>query len=205
MILLRYYLAIDIGASSGRHIVGWMEDGALQAKEVYRSPNGVEMVDGHLTWNIRKLFSNVVMGIQEAFKVFPEIESLSVDTWGVDYVSFEGDEEVYPVYACWDSRTEGVIPQVHEMVPFSMLYEHTGRQFQPFNTIYQLYDEKLNGRLEGVTDRLMMPEYLMWKLCGIKVREYTNATTMGMVYAQTGDLILKSSMPWDIRSICFPN
>ena len=86
-----------------------------------------------------------------------------------------------------------------------MLYEHTGRQFQPFNTIYQLYDEKLNGRLEGVTDRLMMPEYLMWKLCGIKVREYTNATTMGMVYAQTGDLILKSSMPWDIRSICFPN
>lgn len=77
--------------------------------------------------------------------------------------------------------------QVHNTVPFSELYRHTGCQFQPFNIIYQLYDDKINGRLDGVTDMLMIPEYLMWKLCGVKAREYTNATTMGMVNARTGE------------------
>ena len=185
---MKYYLAIDIGASSGRHIVGWQENGEIKTNEVYRFPNGVREENGHLVWDVRKLFTNVVMGIMEAFKAYPEIESLSIDTWGVDYVLLKGDEEVYPVYAYRDSRTEAVIPQVHEKMAFSELYRHTGCQFQPFNTIYQLYDEKLSGRLEGVTDMLMMPEYLMWKLCGVKAREYTNATTMGMINAQTGEL-----------------
>ena len=184
---MHYYLAIDIGASSGRHIVGWKENHELQTKEVYRFPNGVEENNGHLTWDVRKLFANVVRGILEAFKQFPTIESLSIDTWGVDYVLLKGNREVFPVYAYRDSRTEAVIPMVHEIVPFDTLYRHTGCQFQPFNTIYQLYDEKLQGRLEGVTDMLMMPEYLMWKLCGVKAREYTNATTMGMVNAQSGE------------------
>ena len=188
---MRYYLAIDIDASSGRHIVGWLEDGELRTKEVYRFPNGVEMLDGHLTWNIRKLFSNVVMGIRKAFEEFPQIESLSIDTWGVDYVLLKGDEEVYPCHAYRDSRTEAVIPEVHEKVPFSKLYGHTGCQFQPFNSVYQLYDDLKKGRLEGVTDVLMMPEYLMWKLCGVKAREYTNATTMGMISSETGEYDLE--------------
>ena len=186
-----YSLAIDIGASSGRHIIGWQEKGALHTKEVYRFPNGVQNESGHLVWDVRKLFSNVVTGIMEAFRAYPEIQSLSIDTWGVDYVLLKGDEEVYPVYAYRDNRTEAVIPQVHEKVPFSELYRHTGCQFHPFNTIYQLYDEKVNGRLDGVTDMLMMPEYLMWKLCGVKAREYTNATTMGMVNAQSGEFDLE--------------
>ena len=184
---MRYYLAIDIGASSGRYIVGWKEDGAIQTKEVYRFPNGVKEENGHLIWDVQTLFANVVKGIGEAFQAYPQIESLSIDTWGVDYVLLKGNEEVCPVYAYRDGRTEAVIPQVHEKMPFAQLYAHTGCQFQPFNTIYQLYDEKVNGRLEGVTDMLMMPEYLMWKLCGVKAREYTNATTMGMVNAQTGE------------------
>ena len=184
---IKVYLAIDIGASSGRHIVGWQENGIIQTEEVFRFPNGVLEENGHLTWDVRKLFSNVVTGIMEAFHRHPEIESLSIDTWGVDYVLLKGDEEVYPVYAYRDSRTEAVIPQVHAKMPFSELYRHTGCQFQPFNTIYQLYDNKMNGQLEGVTDLLMMPEYLMWKLCGVKAREYTNATTMGMINAQSGE------------------
>ena len=188
---MKYYLAIDIGASSGRHIIGRQEDGVIQTKEVYRFPNGVQEENGHLVWDVRKLFSNVVTGILEAFKVYPEIETLSIDTWGVDYVLLKGNEEVYPVYAYRDSRTETVIPQVHEKMPFSNLYARTGCQFQPFNTIYQLCDEKVNGRLEGVTDMLMMPEYLLWKLSGVKAREYTNATTMGMVNAQTGEFDLE--------------
>lgn len=186
-LFLRYYLAIDIGASSGRHVVGRSENGELRTKEVYRFPNGVRSENGHLVWDVQSIFSHVVMGIREAFARYPEIESLSIDTWGVDYVLLRGDEEVYPVYAYRDGRTQAVISQVHEKMPFSELYRRTGCQFQPFNTIYQLYDDKLNGRLEGATDLLMMPEYLMWKLCGGKAREYTNATTTGMVGARTGE------------------
>ena len=184
---MHYYLAIDIGASSGRHIVGWQENGTIQNKEVYRFPNGVKEKDGHLVWDVQRLALEVKAGIVAAMAAFDNIVSLSIDTWGVDYVLLKGDEEVYPVYAYRDSRTEAVVPQVHEKMPFSELYRHTGCQFQPFNTIYQLCDDQLNGRLDGVTDMLMMPEYLLWKLCGVKAREYTNATTMGMVNAQTGE------------------
>ena len=178
---MKYYLAIDIGASSGRHIVGWRDNGEIQTKEVFRFPNGVKRENGHLVWDIEVLFSNVLLGIKEAFRQYPKIESLSVDTWGVDYVLLNGDKELYPVYAYRDGRTEAVIPKVHEIISFSELYSLVGCQFQPFNSIYQLYDDKLNGRLDYATDMLMIPEYLMWKLCGVKAREYTNATTMGMV------------------------
>jgi len=182
-----YYLAIDIGASSGRHIVGWMENGVLQTKETFRFPNGVHEEDGHLVWDIPALVDSVVAGIAETFRQFPKIESLSVDTWGVDYVLLQGDREIFPCYAYRDGRTEAVIPEVHEKFPFSKLYAHTGSQFQPFNSIYQFYDDLKRGRLEGVTDALMIPEYLMYKLTGVKAREYTNATTMGMISAQTGE------------------
>jgi rhamnulokinase len=164
-----------------------MEDGRLQTEEVYRFPNGVAELDGHLAWDIDALEGHVREGIREALKRFPRIESLSVDTWGVDYVLMHGDEAVRPCYAYRDSRTEPVIPQVHEKISFSELYRHTGIQFQPFNTIYQLYADRLAGRLEGVTDFLMIPEYLMYRLCGAKSHEYTNATTGGMVSAETGE------------------
>ncbi|MBR1780843.1 MAG: rhamnulokinase [Oscillospiraceae bacterium] len=184
--MMRCYLAIDIGASSGRHIVGWKEDGEIRTTEVYRFPNGVTERDGHLTWDIESLLSHVKAGIARAKEAFPGIVSLSIDTWAVDYVLLRGDEEVLPCYAYRDSRTEAVISQVHERLPFSELYRRTGIQFQPFNTIYQLYADKLAGRLDGVTDFLLMPEYLLYKLCGAKAHEYTNATTGGMVSAETG-------------------
>ena len=178
---MKYFLAIDIGASSGRHIVGWREGSEIKTKEIYRFPNGVTKQDGHLIWDIECLVNSVLAGVREAFRLYLKIESLSIDTWGVDYVLLNGDKEIYPVYAYRDSRTEAVIPKVHEIIPFSELYARVGCQFQPFNSIYQLYDDKLNGRLDRATDMLMIPEYLMYKLCGVKAREYTNATTMGMV------------------------
>ena len=199
---MNYYLAIDIGASSGRHIVGWLENDTIQTKEVYRFPNGAEMSNGHLVWNIDSLLTEVKVGIRIAVEAFGKIESLSIDTWGVDYVLMQGDKEVWPCYAYRDSRTEAVIPQVHELIPFSQLYRHTGCQFQPFNTIYQLFDDKQKGRLEGVTDFLMMPEYLLYKLCGNKAKEYTNATTTGMVSAETGefdsDIIAALGLPAEL-------
>ena len=184
---MKYYLAIDIGASSGRHIVGWMDGGALKTEEVFRFPNGVTEREGHLTWDIDALTDHVKAGIAKAKERFGSIESLSVDTWGVDYVLLKGDEMVYPCYSYRDSRTEAVLDEVHAEMPFSELYRHTGIQFQPFNTIYQLYCDKLDGRLDGVTDFLMIPEYLIYKITGVKSHEYTNATTGGMVSAETGE------------------
>ena len=183
----KYYLAIDIGASSGRHIVGWTEGGELKTEEVYRFPNGVTDKAGHLTWDVDALAAHVRAGIGKAGERFGRIESLSIDTWGVDYVLLRRDREARPCYAYRDSRTEAVIPKAHERMDFSALYRHTGTQFQPFNTVYQLYADLLAGRLDGVTDFLMIPEYLLWKLCGVKAHEYTNATTTGMVSAITGE------------------
>ena len=188
---MKYYLAIDIGASSGRHIIGWREDGVIRTKEVFRFPNGVKRENGRLVWDIEALYSSVLEGIKEAFKIYPKIESLSVDTWGVDYVLLDGNEEILPVYSYRDGRTGDVIPQLHEIIPFSELYSRVGCQFQPFNSIYQLYDDKLSGRLERATDMLMIPEYLMWRLCGVKAREYTNATTTGMVNGEFDMEIVK--------------
>ena len=183
---MKYYLAIDIGASSGRHIVGWMQNGEWQTDEVYRFPNGVTQLDGHLTWDIESLTEHVIKGTDMAREKY-DLESLAIDTWGVDYVLMKGDEEGMPCYSYRDSRTEEVIPEVHKLISFTRLYRHTGIQFQPFNTVYQLYADKLAGRLEGVTDFLMIPEYLLYKLCGVKSHEYTNATTGGMVNAKTGE------------------
>ena len=182
---MKICLAIDIGASSGRHIVGWREGGELKTREVYRFPNGVTEQDGHLTWDIDALLAHVKAGIEKAREKY-EITSLSIDTWGVDYVLLKGDETVCPVYAYRDRRTESAIPAVHEKIPFVELYRRTGIQFQPFNTIYQLFADQLAGRLTEVTDFLMIPEYLMYRLCGVKSHEYTNATTGGMVSAETG-------------------
>ena len=201
---MRYYLAIDIGASSGRHIVGWQENGTIMTQEVHRFPNGVKEENGHLIWDVDALYESVVEGIAKAFALYPQIESLSVDTWGVDYVLFKGNEELRPCYAYRDARTEAVIPAVHEKVPFAELYRHTGCQFQPFNTIYQLYDELKQGRLEGVTDMLMIPEYLLYKLSGVKAREYTNATTMGMINAQTGEFDLEIVDALGLPKALFP-
>ena len=180
---MKYYLAIDIGASSGRHIVGYMNDGVLQTEETYRFPNGMDSVDGHLVWDVDRLFEEVVNGIEQSFKKFPKIESLSIDTWGVDYVIMREDEEIRPVYAYRDGRTDAVIDEVHSLISFKELYEHTGIQFQKFNSIYQLYVDKLWGRLDDATDFLMIPEYLMYKLTGNKKKEITNATTTGMINA----------------------
>jgi len=184
---MKYYLAIDIGASSGRHIVGCLENGEIKTEEVYRFPNGVSQQNGHLVWDIEALVGHVKAGIDAALKLFPKIESLSVDTWGVDYVLMKGEEEILSAYAYRDSRTEEIIPEVHSLVPFSQLYRRTGIQFQPFNTIYQLYADKKAGRLENADDFLLIPEYLMYKLCGVKAHEYTNASTGGMLSAETGE------------------
>ena len=200
----RYFLAVDIGASSGRHIVGRSEGGEVKTKEVYRFPNGVTERGGHLTWDVDALLGYVKEGIDRALAEFGALESFSIDTWGCDYVLLRGSEEVRPCHAYRDSRTERIIPRIHEIMPFESLYARTGCQFQPFNTIYQLCDDMRRGRLEGVTDFLMVPEYLLWKLTGVKSKEYTNATTTGLVNARTGEFDLEVSEQLGLPEKLFP-
>ncbi len=195
----KYYLAIDIGASSGRHIIGYMENDRLVTDEVYRFPNGVTEKNGHLIWDIDALFKNVKDGIKAAFSKYESICSLAIDTWGVDYVLLDGENEILPCYAYRDSRTETAIPSVHEKVPFSELYARTGIQFSTFNTIYQLYDDSMRGKLGKASDFLMIPAYLSYKLTGVKFHEYTNATTTGLINTESGDfdmdIIKKLGLP----------
>ena len=196
---MRYYLAIDIGASSGRHIAAWQEDGEIKTEEIYRFPNGVQTRDGHLIWDIAALYAHVKEGIRLAFARCGSLESLSVDTWGVDYVLLNGEEEILPCYAYRDHRNDEAVELVHKIVPFYHLYRRTGCQFQSFNTLYQLFWDKEHGRLDRATDFLMLPEYLMYKLSGVKAHEFTNATTTGLVNAASLDydreIIAKLGLP----------
>ena len=196
---MKRVLAIDIGASSGRHIVGWRDGDKIMTDEVYRFENGVKSVGARLTWDIAALFENVKLGIKAALKKYADIESLAVDTWGVDYVLMNGENEILPCISYRDERTVRDIDAVHKVVPFDELYARTGIQFQPFNTVYQLFDDMRSGRLERATDFLMIPEYLNYKLTGVKMHEYTNATTTGLVNADTKeydkDIIKKLGLP----------
>lgn len=196
---MKRYLAIDIGASSGRHIVGWMENGEIKTDEVYRFYNGVTEENGHLVWNIEALTESVIEGIAKAFEKYPNIERLAIDTWGCDYVLLCGDEALLPVYAYRDARTQEAVEAVHGLVPFEALFARTGIAFQSFNTVYQLYADKTAGRLSNATDFLMMPEYLSYKLTGVKKKEYTAATTTGLVNAQSqafdGEIVQKLGLP----------
>ncbi len=183
---MNYYLAIDIGASSGRHIVGWLDDGKIKTEEVYRFKNGVESKDGSLVWNVEVLFQEVINGLKAAKSKGYIPVSIGIDTWAVDYALLDKeDKQIGDVFAYRDSRTETAIDSVHRVISFDELYKRTGIQFQPFNTVYQLYADKLSGKIDKAESFLMLPDYLNFLLTGVKKQEYTNATSTGLVNAKT--------------------
>ena len=183
---MQYHLAIDIGASSGRHILAWLEDGKLQTEEIYRFPNQPTEIDGSLYWDTDRLFQEIVNGLKQA-KVLGKIPvSVGVDTWGVDYVLLDGDDKPLRKTYCYrDGRTERTIDKVHQIIPFAELFGKTGIQFATFNTVYQLYDDKEKGLLDKAETLLMLPDYFHFRLTGVKQQEYTNATTTSLVDAST--------------------
>lgn len=200
---MKYYLAVDLGASSGRHIVGYEKDGKIMLDEIYRFPNGMKEQNGHLVWDTDEIFSHVKNGIKCALKKYGTIESMSIDTWGVDYVLLNGDTPIYPHYAYRDERTVKAAEEVHKIVPFEELYSRTGIQFQAFNTVYQLYDDKVNGRLDNATDFLMIPEYLEYLLTGEKVKEYTDASTGALLNLKTREFDLELTEKLGLPSVLF--
>ena len=141
-----------------------------------------------MIWDHERPLKNVFEGLKVAFKTYDEVLSVGLDTWGVDYVLLNEKKHVIePVFAYRNPRTEQVINQVHHIIPFEDLYEITGSQFQSFNTIYQLYHDKINGRLDKAKYFLMIPEYLYFRLTGVMLQEFTEASTTGMIDLKTKD------------------
>jgi len=185
-----YYLAVDIGASSGRHILGHIEDGKMILEEVYRFPNGMDKVDGHLVWDAERLFREIVAGIKKCGEIGKAPSYMGIDTWGVDYALLdENDELVGRTYGYRDSRTEGMDRKVWEIIPERELYERTGLQYAIYNSIYQLMAVKTYEPecFEKAQSLLMIPDYFNFLLTGVKRSEYTNGTTSALVNAQTRD------------------
>lgn len=186
----KYYLAVDIGASSGRHMLAHLEDGKIVLEEIYRFSN--EMIDrkGYKVWNVRRLFQEILSGMKKCAELGKIPYSMGIDTWAVDYVLLdENDRRIGETVAYRDKRTYGMDEEVYKLITEEQLYLRTGIQKQIFNTIYQLMALKKTepGQLERAETFLMVPDYFNFLLTGRKVQEYTNATTTQLVNPATKD------------------
>ena len=179
------FLAIDIGASGGKAVVGEIINDKLSVYELKRFPNGIVEITGRKHWDLLRLFEEVKNCIREAGK---GIASIGIDTWGVDYgcIARDGGLAGMP-FAYRDEIRCNAHVGVHEIIPFDDLYSITGIQFLPFNTIYQIADDlKYRPELIENSDKLLMiPELLGYFLTGEAVGEYTNASTTGLLEAST--------------------
>lgn len=178
--MIKCSLAVDIGASSGCIIAGYIEDGKLKTEEIHRFQNRMERKNNYLTWNLEGFFSEIVQGIHKCKTKNLQPESIGVDTWGVDFVLLDEDDKLLTDAVSYrDPRTDGMMEEVFSIISKEKLYNITGIQFQKFNTIYQLYylKKQYPEILKKAKTFLMIPDYLHYLLTGVKVNEYTNATT----------------------------
>ena len=193
---MKNYLAIDIGASSGRHIAGHVQDGKIRLEEVYRFDNSQIRKDGHDCWDVDQLVSHVRSGIDAALAKMP-LESIAIDTWGVDFVLLdESGNLCSDAVAYRDARTAGADAEIESQVMgFGELYARTGIQKAPYNTIYQLWALKKEHpeQLRAAAHFLTIPEYLSYRLTGNIVHEYTDSSTTALLDAAKKD--------WDFELI----
>ncbi|MCI9229934.1 MAG: rhamnulokinase [Lachnospiraceae bacterium] len=192
----KYYLAIDIGASSGRHILAHLEEGRMVLEEVHRFPNGMVEKDGEHVWDVDELFRQIKLGLKKCAQLGKIPVSVGVDTWGVDFVLLDGDgARIGNAVAYRDGRTRGMDEEVYKIIPEDELYARTGIQKAIFNTIYQLMALKVKKpeHLEKAHTMLLMPDYFHYMLSGVAATEYTEATTGQLVSPQTKD--------WDMELI----
>ncbi len=184
---MRYFLAVDIGASSGRHILGCVDNGVMTLEEIYRFPNAPVRKENGIFWDTERLFAEILAGLKKAGEMGKAPESVSVDTWGVDYVLIGKDgKAISEAHSYRDTeRWLPAVEAVHNAVPFEELYSVTGIQHQPFNTVYQLWADKCDGKLDAAEDMLMMPEYFQYRLSGVAMHESTNASTTALINTET--------------------
>ncbi len=188
--MTEYYLAIDIGASSGRHILSHREDGRMVLEEIHRFPNGAVKKDGRMVWDVDSLFAEVKAGMKKCLEIGKIPVSVGIDTWAVDFVLLgDGGERISDAVSYRDSRTEGMDQLVYDVIPERDLYARTGIQKQIFNTIYQLMAMRRQEpeTLAAAKTFLMIPDYFHYLLTGKRVAEYTNATSTQLVSPVTKD------------------
>lgn len=174
------YLAIDIGASGGKAFLGEIVQNSFNIKELRRFGNSIININGHLHWDILRLYQEVITCIASA----PYVESIGIDTWAVDYGYIGANNDILGIpFAYRDSRTERSIAKVHETISFKELYSITGIQFLPFNTIYQITEDLVSRPwlVENAKTLLMIPELLSFLISGHETAEYTNASTTGLL------------------------
>lgn len=192
----RYYLAIDIGASSGRHILGHVECGRLVLEEIYRFDNLQVRRNGHDCWDLENLWDGILSGLKVCKQIGKISDTVGIDTWGVDFVLLDKDDCLLGDGVAYrDSRTEGMKEIVNRFIPEEALYGRTGIQYQPFNTIYQLMALKREHpeQLDRAEWMLMIPEYFHFLLTGVKQNEYTNASSTNLLDA--------AGKCWDLATI----
>lgn len=175
--------AVDLGATSGRVMLGHVDEGRLRLESVARFPNGPVQMDGGLHWDFTTLYGHVVAGLAAAVKVEPAIASVGVDSWAVDYGLLRDGALLGEPFHYRDARTEVSAPAVHDLVPFDELYRRSGLQYLLFNTLYQFHAD---ARLAEADSALMIPDLVGYLLTGARVAERTNASTTGLVDARTG-------------------
>lgn len=193
---MQYYLAVDLGASSGKMLLGSVDNGKIILEEVHRFDNNLVEKNGHLCWETDKLYANIVQGLKSCKKIGKIPATMGIDTWGVDFVLLDSSFNMLGNSVAYrDSHTEKMDAIVEKYLTIQQLYERTGIQKQPFNTIYQLMAVKQENpeHLEKAEYFLMVPEYLNFLLTGKCQNEYTNATTTGLVSAK--------DKTWDIELI----
>lgn len=186
----KYYLAVDIGASSGRHILGHMEDGKMILEEMHRFPNGMKDNNGTLCWDVEQLFAEILAGMKKCKEAGKVPVSMGIDTWGVDFVLLDADgNRIGNAVGYRDGRTKGADEAVYQLIPEDELYARTGIQKAIFNTIYQLAAVKRDcpEDLEKAEKLLMMPDYLHYLLTEKMASEYTEATTSQLLNPYTKD------------------
>ena len=191
-----YYLAVDIGASSGRHILAHLEDGKMVLEEIHRFPNGMVQKDGENVWDVDELFAQIKLGMKKCAEAGKIPVSIGIDTWGVDFVLLDAEgKRIGNAVAYRDGRTKGMDEEVYKKIPEDELYARTGIQKAIFNTIYQLMALKVKKpeQLEKAETMLMMPDYFHYLLSGVAATEYTNATT--------GQLVSPVTKDWDMELI----
>ena len=188
--MTKYYLAVDIGASSGRLILGHLENGKMELEEVHRFENGMVKKDGELCWEFDRLFQEIKNGLKKRKEIGKIPVSMGVDTWGVDFVLMDKDDKVLGNTVGYrDHRNEGMDEEVYKTISLEDLYARTGIQKAIFNTVYQLMAVKTKHPeyLEQAETMLHVPDYFHYLLTGKKTCEYTEATTGQLVNAETKD------------------
>ena len=180
-------VAIDLGASSGRVIVGRIAGGRIELEEVHRFPNDpVQLPDG-LHWDALRLLHEVKTGLARAARSGELIRSIGIDTWGCDigWLDARGALIGEP-YHHRDARNLGAAEQVHERISKADLYARNGLQYLPFNTLYQLEAARADPTFAAVRTVLLMPDLIGYWLTGVAVAERTNASTTGLLDPRTG-------------------